>query len=316
MAQEGLAAVRARRRLGLHQEGDAEAVQALGRALSVQQSQDGAFEGSPMKTAGTLNLLDDLKATGAGKLIAAGASYLFRVLEGQPGYERARDVQAGSLREPCDLCGFFGPYEERDRPEVLAHGAREMNHYREYEPLLGPKAPVRDVRRSSLDRIGPASCYAWGLIPLCYTVEALCRAGHAHDPRLQPAIDALLGAQRESGGWCRNLGGHPACSIHAVRMLGSHPELRRNVHAERALRLMRTVQRGSGSAPASWWKGSNLFAATQAIAAFDRPISHEIIGEALAALAPRQRRDGTFGGPCAVERVVAVLVAARALSSS
>jgi hypothetical protein len=67
---------------------------------------------------------------------------------------------------------------------------------------------------------------------------------------------------------------------------------------------------------ASWWKGSNLFAAIQAVAAFDLPIASEIIREGLAALAPRQRRDGTFGGPCEVERVAAVLAALRALGAA
>lgn len=313
MAQEGLPALRARRLLGLCREGDAKAVRALERELSRVKSRDGAFEGSTMKTAGVLNLLDDLKATGSEELIAASASYLIAVLESQPGYEWARDVRPGGLRTPCDLGGFFGPYEDRNWPEVLARGAREMNFYREYEPLLGPKTAVRGVRESSLDRPGPSSCYAWGLIPLCYTIEALCRAGHAHDERLQPAINALLGAQRESGGWCRNLAGHPNCTLHAIRALGSHPQLGRGAHADRALKLIRATQRASTRRLAGWWRGSNLFAAIQAIARFGTPIAGEIIRHALAALAPRQRKNGTFGGPCRVERVAAVLVAARAV---
>lgn len=124
------------------------------------------------------------------------------------------------------------------KPDVVALSAREMNFYREYEPLLGPKNPVRDVRKSSFDRVGASSCYLWGLIPLCYTIETLCRAGYSNDERIQPAINILLGVQRESGGWCRNLGGHPNCSIHAIHALGSHPELRQSTYAERAIRCI------------------------------------------------------------------------------
>jgi len=317
MVQQGLPAVRGRRLLGLHREGDAEAVCALERALARDQLAKGSFEGSPMKTAGVLNLLDDLQASRSGELIAAAVSYLLSVLESQPGYEGATDVRPCSLQTPCDLCGFFGPYEDRNQPEALARGAREMNFYRQYEPLLGPKSPVRGTRRSSRDRPGPGSCYAWGLIPLAYTMEALCRAGHAHDERLRPAINAFLGAQRESGGWCRNLAGSPSCTIHAIRALGSHPDLRQSEGAERALGFMRAAQRGALDGKAMrWWRGSNLFAAIQAIAAFDSPIAHEIIRDEWEALAARQRKNGTFGGPCRIERVVAVLVAAEAVSTA
>jgi hypothetical protein len=304
MAQEGMPAVRARRLLNLNREGDEKVVRAIERRLAGNQLGDGSFEQSPMKTAGVLNLLDDLKPTRSEGLIEMGASYLLSVLRSQPGYEQAREVKPGNLQTPWDLCGFFGPYEDRNQPEVLTWGAREMNFYREYEPLLGPKSPVRGVRRSSRDRPGPGSCYAWGLIPLCYTVEALCRAGYAQDEQIQPAINALLGAQRESGGWCRNLGGHPSCTIHAVRALGSHPELRQSGYAERALRLMQ-----------AHWKKSNLFAFVQAIAAFDLPIARDIIHDALATLALRQRKNGTFGSPYMIERVAAVLVAKEAYES-
>ena len=113
---------------------------------------------------------------------------------------------------------------------------------------------------------------------------------------------AHLGAQRESGGWCRNLGGHPNCTIHVLRALGSHPELRQSACAERALGFMR---RG--------WKGQRRFAVMQAVAAFDLPDARELIGEALSFLVPRQRKNGTFGDPCRVERVAAVLAGMRAL---
>ena len=51
--------------LGLHREGDAEFVRELECALGAEQDEDGSFAGSPMRTAGTLNLLDDLRATGS-----------------------------------------------------------------------------------------------------------------------------------------------------------------------------------------------------------------------------------------------------------
>jgi len=304
-AQEGLPAVRARRMLDLHRDGDGKVVESLERRLSAAQEPDGSFQQSLMDTAGTLNLLSDLKITGPEKLIAGSASYLISVLKSQPGRERAENVEPGSLRTACDLCGFFGPYEERSHPETLAKGAREMNFYREYEPLLGPKTPVRSVRRSSRGRVGPSSCYSWGLIPLCYTIETLCRAGYAHDEQLQPAINVLLGAQRDSGGWCRNLGGHPNCSAHGIRALGSHPDLRQSEYAERALGFMqRTLKR------------ANLFVVVQAVAMFDLPVAREIISDALTILAPRQQKNGTFGNPHRIERVAAVLVAKKAIGGS
>jgi len=143
------------------------------------------------------------------------------------------------------------------------------------------------------------------LIPLCYTIETLCRAGYAHDEQLQPAINVLLGAQRDSGGWCRNLGGHPNCSAHGIRALGSHLDLRQSEYAERALRLMQRT-----------FKRANLFVVVQAVAMFDLPVAREIISDALAALAPRQQKNGTFGSPHRIERVAAVLVAKKAIGGS
>ena len=309
--QEGLAATRARRLAGIDERGDEDVVQALLRRLTRAQRADGSFEGSVMKTAGILNLLDDLRATQAEELTQRGASHLLTVLEAQPGYERGRKIGHHGLVNECDLCGFFGPYEERNRPDVLALGAREMNFYREYEPLLGPKAPVRSSRRSSLDRVGPGSCYAWGLIPLAYTIEAVCRAGRAMDKRLKPAMNVLLAAQRKSGGWCRGAGGHPSCSIHGLRALGAHPELRRSEYALEALTFMRRTLKGRDRKMAAWWRGSRLFALMQAMPAFGLPVAREIVRDALSETGRRQKKDGSFGGPCAVERVAAVLVAAR-----
>jgi hypothetical protein len=316
MTQQGRRALRARRLLGLGREGDEEASAALAGKLAREQLQNGSFDGSPMKTAGVLNLLDDLKAKGSNALIERAASYLISVLESQPGCERAGSLKGGRLDSPCDLCGFFGPYEDRNEPEVLARGAGEMNFYREFEPLLGPKSPVRGVSRSTLDRPGASSCYAWGLIPLSYVVEALCRAGHADDERIRPAVNVLLGAQRESGGWCRSLTGHPSCSLHAIRAVASHAGLRRSEHAGRVLEFLRRTQTGVvGEKMAKWWRGSNLFAAVHAVAAFGHPIARCIVRDALKNIIPLQRRNGTFGGPCRIERVMAVLVAERALES-
>jgi hypothetical protein len=319
MAQDGAAAVRARRLLGLDRDGDASAVRATEERLDWEQFSDGSFEQSPMATAGVLVLLADLRAGESDELIDAASSYLLSVLESQPGYERARGVAPASLTEPCDLSGFFGPYEHRGRPDVMAFGAREMNFYRQYEPLLGPKSEVRTVRRSSLDRAGPSSCYAWGLIPLCYTIEALGRAGRERDARLRPATNALLGAQRvEDGGWCRSLGGgHPSCTLPAVRALGAHPHLRASQEGERALEFMADSYAGKmGGGMKRCWSGSKLFAALQALAPFDHPAARTTIREGLAALAPRQQKNGSFGGPARVERVAAVLAAQRAQSDA
>jgi hypothetical protein len=310
MAQDGRAAVRARRRLGVIRSGDDTAVALLERELREEQLPDGSFGRSPMKTAGVLNLLCDLKASGAANLVARGVSYLLSALESQPGYERAGNVRPGSLRTPCDLCGFFGPYENRSVPDVLARGAREMNFYREYEPLLGPQSPVRDIRTAS-----GGSCFAWGLIPLCYTIEAVCRAGHADDGRLRPAINALLGVQREGGGWCRNLGSG-GCTIHAIRALGAHPKLRRSEYADRALSHLQTTPDGPPLGPKVRWGGSRSFAVLQAVAGLHLPTARRMVEDALEAAAQRQRKDGTFGDPYRIERVAAVLVAAKTVRRS
>jgi hypothetical protein len=221
------------------------------------------------------------------------------------------------LTTPCDLCGFFGPYEARAEPERMHHGADEMNAYRTYEPLAGPQSPVRGKRRSNRDRAGPSSCYAWGLIPLSDTIEALFRAGYAQEKRLQPAINVLLGAQRKSGGWCRNLAGHTGCSIHAIRALGAHPTLRASGYTERGLGFWRDTQLGQRGADLQrWWRGTHLFAALQATVAFDLPLAREIERDVLAALAPRQQKNGTFGAPHRVERVAAVLGARSRLAGA
>ena len=309
MAQNGLAAVRARRILSLERDDDEETMRTIELKLSTTQLADGSFEHSLIKTAGVLNLLDDLRLFDSKGAIKKASSYLLSALEAQPGYERAGGVTPGSLGAPCDLCGFFGPFEDRNLREVLALGAREMNFYREFEPLLGPKSVVRASRRSSLDRPGPASCYSWGLIPLCYTIEALCRAGYADDPRLRPAVNAMLGAQRESGGWCRNSAGHPNCTIHALRTLGSHSRLRHSTYAEKALKFMRMTQQASKGGQSRWWRGSNVFAAIQAIARWDNSIARQIIHSTLPDLAKRQQKNGTWGGPCRIERVAAVMYA-------
>jgi len=296
MAQEGLSAVRARRRLGLGCDGDAAFVRALVVDLEEEQQGNGSFADSPMRTAGTLVLLADLRTEGMEELVEGGADYLFSVLAAQPGYGCVEDVSPGGLTTPCDLGGFFGPYEERNDAQVRAFGASEMNHYREFEPLLGPKSPVREVPRSSRDRAGPSSCYAWGLVPLSYIVEALCRVGYAEDQRLQPALRVLLGVQRESGGWCRNLGGHIGCSPHPMRALSAHPTLRQSPYAENALRFLLAN-----------WQARDPYAILHVAAAYDLPAARKVVEEVLAHITPRQRKNGSFGTPHSVERVAAVL---------
>lgn len=296
MAQEGLPAVRARRCLGLEREGDAAFVRDLMVGLEGEQRANGSLADSPMRTAGTLIMLADLRTEGRETLVEGGATYLFSVLAAQPGYGRVESVLPGSLTTPCDLGGFFGPYEDRNDPQVRAFGAREMNHYREFEPLLGPKSPVRETPRSSRDRAGPSSCYAWGLIPLSYVVEALCRVGYAEDGRLQPALRVLLGVQRESGGWCRNLGGHIGCSPHPMRALSAHSTLRQSPSTGRALRFLHAN-----------WQARDPYAILRVAAAYDLPAAREVAREVLAHVAPQQRKNGTFGTPHRIERVAAVL---------
>ena len=310
MGQEGRSAVRARRALGLEREGDGQCVLEIQRDLDASQLPDGSFDRSPLKTAGVLNLLDDLCAPGCGTpdlvaLVDRAVSYLLSVLKAQPGYERAKHVTPGNLQTACDLCGFFGPYEDRRVPRLMFEGAEEMNAYREFEPLLGPKRPVRGTPRSTRDRAGPPSCYSWGLIPLAYTVEAICRAGHAAESALEPAVNALLGAQRASGGWCRNLGGHPSCTLHGLRALVAHPRLRQSVYAEHALAF---VTRS--------WQRASLFPTLQVVARFDSPTARELLTAMLAEAGTRQRKNGSFGTACPVERVAAVLQAQRSVEST
>ena len=302
LRQEGLPAVRARRLLDLCHKDDDKYIRSLVDRYAAAQDTDGSFDRSLFKTAGILNCLNDLNTTSAKNIITAGSAYIFSVLQSQPGFKIADDVTPGSLTTPCDLCGFFGPYEARNEPAVMAQGAQEMNYYRKFEPLWGPQSVVRATPRSNYDRAGPSSCYAWGLIPLSYTIETLCRAGYVGEERLRPAINALLGVQRKSGGWCRNLGGHPVCTPHAIRVLGAHPGLRKSDVALRALSFIRGKLKGKG-----------IFTGLQAVAAFDLPLAREIIHEELSKLAPKQRKNGTFGSPHSVERVTSVLVACRAL---
>ena len=301
LSQEGGSALRARRSVGLEREGDSEAVRREVQRLAGSQLTDGSFGHSPMQTAGVVCLLADLGPELSTSVLSRAAEFLFGVLQSQPGYDRPRPVRPGALATPCDLGGFFGPYGHRNLPEVMADGAREMNFYRTFEPLLGPKSPVRAARRSSLDRAGPVSCYAWGLIPLSYTIEALSRAGRTRDPRIKPAVNALLGAQRASGGWCRNLGGHPSCTLHALRAIGALPGLRLSTHAERALDFMQAT-----------WRRVSLFPALQAVARFDSA-ARALISDMFVEVADRQRKNGTFGTPCQVERVAAVLAAKHVL---
>lgn len=96
MAQEGLSAVRARRLLNLGKREDEEVVAALRLQLPWEQQADGSLELSTMKTAGVLNLLDDLKAAGCEELIAAAEEYRpanasWREFYNQLGHEAPKD---------------------------------------------------------------------------------------------------------------------------------------------------------------------------------------------------------------------------------
>ena len=109
MAQEGLGALRVRRMLALEREGDEPAARVLVNELSIAESREGLFADSPMKTAGLLNLLDDLRVGGTEELVAAGASYLVRVLESQPGYVRARGVAPAACAPLATWPAFSAP---------------------------------------------------------------------------------------------------------------------------------------------------------------------------------------------------------------
>jgi len=309
LAEKGEAAVRARRSLGLERQGDDEAVRRIVQRMAQSQLADGSFTHSPMKTAGVVCLLTDLATESSATVLSQAGEFLLGVLQSQPGYGKAKSLRPGGLTEPCDLGGFFGEATAL----TPAQGAREANFYREFEPLLGPKSPVRWRRRSSFDRVGPPSCHSWGLVPLCYVIEALCRGGFHSDPRLKPAVKAMLAAQRSSGGWCRNLGGGVECTLPALRAFGVHPKLRRESCAEAGLRFMRVSQSSTDSRSQSRWRGCNLFAALHAAARFDSPVAKEIIVSGLSVVAQQQRRNGTFGTPCPIERVAAVVAASRRL---
>jgi hypothetical protein len=302
MRQNGDDALRARRALGLARAGDDQTAGKLVDRLVSTQRSDGSFDGSPMRTAGVLLLFADLSVDRAGPSVVQGGRFLLRVLEAQDGYVRAADRPAGwTIRTPRSLCGFFGPYSARNQPEVLAAGAREINAFRELDPLFGPARPARTAARSSYDRPGPGSCYAWGLMPLSIIAESLCRSGYALDRRLVPALNVLLAVQRDSGGWCRSLTGHPKCTLFALRALAAHPELRGSNQAAAALKSL--VGR----------KHPSPYQILHVASLFDLIEARELARERLVVAVARQKPDGTFGRPARVERVRAVLAAQRLL---
>lgn len=297
-------ALLARRRLDLFRQDDASAARAWCQEMIGEQCEDGSWCGSLLATAGAVKRLCELRVPQGQPAQRRGCAYLIDQLLHQPG---GATRSMGRLTTPCDLGGFFGPYDQRGDPQRIAQGAVEMNHYRVFEPLRGPQQPVRHMARSSRDRPGPSSCYAWGLIPLCYTLEALALAGLALDPRLRPAWSALLASQRQSGGWCRNLGGHPNCSLHALGAISAHPSLYQGETAQRLVAFM-TRSRGRET---SWWRGTHLFAVLEVFARLDMLVAQALANAILVDLAPRQRRDGSFGGPHAVERVAVAIAAQR-----
>ena len=314
MRQEDEAAVRARCALGLPREGDDKIAHKVAARFAKSQLPNGSFDRSPMKTAGVVCLLADLGPELSAEVMSQAGEFLLGLLEAQPGYREATRVRPGALTEPWDLGGFFGACEATSNAYGPTDGACEMNFFREFEPLLGPKSPVRTERRSSFDRPGPGSCYDYGLVPLCYIIEALCRGERHADKRLKPAVNVLLGAQRTSGGWCRNPGGGFPCTIPAVRALGAHPGLRQGSQAGAALAFLRDSQSSPpGSKSQRQWRGSKLFAALDAVARFDLALADEILTDGLKAVAGHQRQNGSFGTPCRTERVAAVIAALRRL---
>ncbi len=81
-----------------------------------------------------------------------------------------------------------------------------------------------------------------------------------------------------------------------------HPQQRRSKYAERALGLVRRAS-----------IGPNSFATFQAVATFDLPLARDILRDALGGIAPRQKKNGTFGTPHRIEKVAAVLAVVKAL---
>ena len=314
MRQDDEAAVRARCALGLAREGDDTIARKVAERFAKAQLSDGSFDHSPMKTACVVCLLADMAPELSAEVMSQAGEFLLGLLEAQPGYRKAARVRPGALTAPWDLGGFFGACEATSDAYGPTDGACEMNIFREFEPLLGPKSPVRTERRSSFDRPGPGSCYDYGLVPLCYIIEALCRSEFHADKRLKPAINVLLAVQRQSGGWCRNPGGGFPCTLPAVRAIGAHPKLRQTPHAEAALAFLRASQTSPlGSKDQRQWRGAKLFAALHAVARFDLPLADEILTDGLKAVAGHQRQNGSFGTPCRTERVAAVIAARRRL---
>jgi hypothetical protein len=81
-----------------------------------------------------------------------------------------------------------------------------------------------------------------------------------------------------------------------MRALGAHPTLRQSPYAEGALRFLHAN-----------WRARDPYAILHVAAAHDLPVAREVVMEVLAHIAPRQRKNGTFGTPHRVERVAAVL---------
>ena len=126
LAQDGLPALRARRRLHVKGPDDDEAARDVLREYARAQGADGSFDRSLLKTAGVVNLLVDLGLDDARSTLDAAAAHLLDMLIWQPGYERAADVAPGSLTMPFDLCGFFGPYDLRNEPAAVKYCTREF----------------------------------------------------------------------------------------------------------------------------------------------------------------------------------------------
>ena len=95
---------------------------------------------------------------------------------------------------------------------------------------------------------------------------------------------------------------------------GCHSELATSQYAQRALEFMQATRRASRGCNAQFWRGNGVFAAMQAVARFDLAIAHDLIRDTLDYVTARQQENGTFGTSCKTERVLAALIALKALA--
>jgi len=71
-------------------------------------------------------------------------------------------------------------------------------------------------------------------------IKALCRSGYAEDEEIKPAVNSLLGAQRQTEGWRRNLSGHP---IYSTAVRGGIESLSEPSKSQEALKQAQSIIR-------------------------------------------------------------------------